>query len=175
MNIKKLMGSDRPGHLFAACVVGLTLALIGHSIASPWLIGVGGVVVAWEWLATPDVDLAWKRRPNGLLWKFVCALWWPYSKVVPHRSKYSHSLRYGLPLRLFYVALLVLIPCELLQLPLWEWMILDARLLLHDGQWIPAIALLWQRWSMVLIGCIVADVTHLLKDGYGAGDMLLGR
>lgn len=154
-HFKFSLDSNRDGHMTAAVFIGACLAFAGIANDWNWLLYAGFVTVAWEWLATPDVDYANRRSFESLEWAIVCLLWLPYSSFVPHRSIYSHSLLIGLPLRMIYVGIPL---CSLL-----IWMDVDVIIL----------ASTW--WPSIVAGCIAADITHLLKDGYDPIEMLIGK
>lgn len=133
MNFKSLMGSDRPGHLFAIAITGTLITASGIVATSSWLVSVGLGAIAWEWACTPDVDLVENRKPlnklrnvlrkrgsgfiklmrliTGVMWCLVCWAWLPYGWLVGHRSKFSHSLTLGLPCRFCYAVLVSLALC----------------------------------------------------------------
>jgi len=71
--------------------------------------------VALGFVINPDLDLDGGSiamhnvrrtigRPAAWLWR---ALWWPYSKLIEHRSKWSHRPLLGTSLRVAYLALLL--------------------------------------------------------------------
>ncbi|MEM9149886.1 MAG: DUF2227 family putative metal-binding protein [Cyanobacteria bacterium P01_F01_bin.3] len=169
-NLDSLLGSDRPGHLFAAFMVGIWLIAVGLLLPLYWLASVGVVVIFWEWACTADVDFANNRKPltklrnamrkrgspciklmricGGLMWCLICWAWMPYGHMVKHRSKYSHSLAYGLPCRFVYTLLPLLFLAWLLQPAFFQWLISDAVLLITSGdaaQWFGRGAELFSR------------------------------
>jgi uncharacterized metal-binding protein len=122
----------------------------------------------------------------------------PYGWAVPHRSKFSHSLTIGLPCRFLYALLVVsvlwpsvfdwAISASLQQLVNGEaiawllsapaqspldafWAILKGLVLLPGDLWQFAVSL-GDRFLVLLVGAIVGDVVHLLKDGYSLKEML---
>ena len=153
MKLGALLGSDRPGHLFAATVTGIFLIVTGFIVGWPALMGIGAICIVWEWSCTPDVDYANRRKPlakvrkalrkrcsrrkrgsrlikllqivSALLWTLICWLWWPYGWMVSHRNKYSHSLAYGLPCRLLYAVTAVCLMSLWLQPAIATWLIGD--------------------------------------------------
>lgn len=155
-----LFGSSRPGHLFASGCVGLGVCVYGIATGSPWWAMVGAVVPLWEWACTPDVDLAENRnRSRGsFFWRLVCSFWYPYGELTPHRSRFSHSLLIGTPLRLLYT----MIPIILLAA-------------LHE----PTLEAVGNHLDVLATAAIIGDTTHLLRDDYlrkyGLGGMLWGR
>ena len=158
-----LHGSNRPGHMFAAWVVGGFVFFLGIYFNDLWLIRCGFTVAVWEWLCTPDVDYAARRRPNGWFWRIICAFWLPYSWMVPHRSRFSHSLLYGLPCRVLYIV------CW----PILLWIVLVT--LGGENPDINWIAFDPRRYTWLLAGAALADIVHLAKDGYGLVEMLAGK
>ena len=162
-----LLGSNRPGHMFAAGITGAVFLLLGAHCNNDWLVKCGCVVVAWEWACTPDVDYASRRKPDPsteFFWTLVCLLWRPYSWLVPHRSRWSHSLLFGLPLRFVYAT----------SLPLGLGILL-ATVIQGEPPAIALSALPLQDYSWLLAGAAIADVVHLAKDGYSIVEMLEGR
>ncbi|MGC6482010.1 MAG: metal-binding protein [Synechococcus sp.] len=83
---------------------------------TPWLgldagvIGAGAFVVGGLWLS-PDLDTFSKplQRWGPLRW-----LWWPYRRLIPHRSLFSHGPLIGMTLRLLWVLVWVLVGWMLL-------------------------------------------------------------
>ena len=151
-----LMGSDRPGHLTAAVITGAGVVLVGLLLRSQWLVQVGILVPCWEWACTPDVDIA-NRRSRGRgspLWQLVCLLWWPYAKVVGHRSRFSHSLALGLPCRLGYVGVVAIAAVSLGLLPISA---------VTSG----FVTMLW-------VG-VIGDTVHMLKDNYTLEEVVWGQ
>ncbi|MEL7313561.1 MAG: DUF2227 family putative metal-binding protein [Cyanobacteria bacterium J06559_3] len=162
-----LRGSNRPGHMFAAGAACTVFLLLGNHFINGWLIKCGLTIFAWEWSCTPDVDCAAQRKPNPkteFFWTLVCLVWRPYSWLVPHRSRWSHSLLFGLPLRFLYIT----------SIPLGLGTVLFTA---TQGE-SPAIALSFvslQDFTWLFAGAAIADVVHLAKDGYSIVEMLEGK
>ena len=89
---------------------------------------------------TPDLDLVNSLSGSGVLGKIWSAFWWPYRKLIPHRSRISHLPFIGTSIRLAY----------LLWLPF-------LFALYYDVQ-IPAIV-----WAF-FAGLSMADLGHALLD-----------
>jgi hypothetical protein len=179
LKLKSLMGSDRPGHLAAIVGVGGLVIITGTVIGSPWLMGVGGLAILWEWACTPDVDLVENRKPlkklamrckkrgsfivrlwrvvTGLLWCLICWLWWPYGYLVSHRSKFSHSLTVGLPCRLLYVLCVL----WLLWPQAFDWAIADSIQLLLSSE-----AAMWLRAGFVHLWSMPLEATWAILKGF---------
>lgn len=171
---KMLFGSDRPGHLFAAFMVGVLVITAGYYVGRPWLWRLGLGVWLWEWACTPDVDDAWRRKPDSIHWALICLLWIPYSWAVPHRNKFSHSLIFGTTCRLLYVVLALALLSLVWREP-FQFAVGDAWQLSRASGIPTAIALLWGRWSNIVAIAVVGDITHMLKDGYGPLWILFGK
>lgn len=93
-----------------------TLALVALPVAlaiwttAPIVPVACGLVIGW--LVSPDLDQEavktvdeqrWHKVPVvGWLWS---ALWWPYARIVPHRSFWSHAPVVGTIGRLLYLAI----------------------------------------------------------------------
>ena len=78
-----------PFGLLASLAMGLANGLIGSL----------GFIIGGLWLS-PDLDtksLALKR------WGFFQGIWWPYRKIIPHRSLFSHGPIIGTTIRIFYL------------------------------------------------------------------------
>lgn len=150
------LNSNRDGHMTAAVVVGAVIAIAGAANDLDWLFNAGLVVVAWEWLATPDVDYANKRTADSIEWMLVCLLWFPFSALVKHRSVFSHSLLVGLPVRMAYVTLLIGVPLNHFS----------------DGMVWEAVS---THWQSLLLGCAISDTVHLFKDGYHPVNVIFGK
>ena len=63
------------------------------------LIGGLAFVVGGLWLS-PDLDTYSKPLKR---WGLLQGLWWPYRKLIPHRSLFSHGPLIGTGLRLAYL------------------------------------------------------------------------
>ena len=89
--------------------------------------GAGAFLVGGLWLS-PDLDTASKplHRWGPLRW-----IWWPYQRLVPHRSLLSHGPLIGMGLRLLW-----LLTCVLL-----SWMLLRSLLLMLQGATPPGLEL----------------------------------
>tara|TARA_B100000131_G_C18089285_1_gene601514 strand:- start:1291 stop:1839 length:549 start_codon:yes stop_codon:yes gene_type:complete len=88
-----------------AICIGLFFGL-GHGMIAGISFLIGGL-----WLS-PDLD----TYSNSLKrWGFLKFLWWPYRKLIPHRSFFSHSPFIGTGFRLIYIVLLSLIIKRLIQ------------------------------------------------------------
>lgn len=162
-----ILDSNREGHLTAAFLTGL--GIFGYSLYAdtPALLITALTTIGWEFLATPDMDHA-SRQIWGSIWRRLWVLWWkPYSKLVGHRSRWSHSLLFGLPTRLIYGLM-----------PLWLWLGHIVHECWRIGDWERLIQI-WQTWGELggyaLTGCLVADVVHLAKDKYGPIRMMFGK
>jgi len=98
------LGRDHDRATLVACIpFGLSL--------TPWLgleaglLGAGSFLVGGLWLS-PDLDTHSKplHRWGALRW-----IWWPYRRLIPHRSLLSHGPLIGMALRLLW-----LLSCSLL-------------------------------------------------------------
>ncbi|MEO1399640.1 MAG: DUF2227 family putative metal-binding protein [Cyanobacteria bacterium J06635_1] len=121
--------------------IALSAGLTGSALAvGPYALAAAGGALAGLWLS-PDLDLpkcrARRRWRNiGLGW-----LWWPYDKLLPHRSPWSHWPIVGTAGRLLYLGW-----------PLLGW---------GDPVW-----LIWWPWfAAAAVGLAVADVGHWVADG----------
>jgi uncharacterized metal-binding protein len=106
------MASGRQ-HDRATWVLGLPFALLWW----PWL-GPSGAIssglgfLIGGLLLSPDLD----TRSNATRrWGVLKLLWWPYRRVLSHRSLFSHSPLLGSSLRLAYLAGVVLLVSACLQ------------------------------------------------------------
>lgn len=145
------LDSNRQGHLTAAVFTGFGGLLYSFYADIPALTITAIAIPLWEFYATPDMDHA-SRKVWGSVWRRLWVLYWrPYAKMIGHRSRWSHSLLFGLPLRLSYGLA-----------PLWLWLVVEG---VGPGE------IVWYG----LAGCALADVVHLIKDGYGPVRIIFGR
>lgn len=77
---------------FAVAIVALLPAAVAAAAVHflgwwPVAVGVGAYLVGTVWLS-PDLDL--KSQPY-MAWGPLSLIWWPYMKLVPHRSWWSHG------------------------------------------------------------------------------------
>lgn len=115
----------------AAVVVPAALWLGDRSTAE---IVYGGLGALAGLVLTPDLDVdggcfafyavRWALgKPASWCWR---AIWWPYAKIVPHRSPISHSV-VGTPIRIAYLVVPLLIVLSILGRPwpafqpVWWW------------------------------------------------------
>lgn len=132
-----------------AIFIGFFLDLHGGLIAGATFF-LGGL-----WLS-PDLDtnsLAIKR------WGILKNLWWPYQKIIPHRSFLSHSPLLGTALRLSYLFMLTTLFISLLK-PFGFATHFSATHFIKD--------LVQQHPKKVLAGLIGLEASawlHLVKDG----------
>lgn len=107
-------------------------------------------------VASPDLDVDdgfrgfyVVRRYFGL---FIAAIWqifwWPYAKIIPHRSYLSHGIVVGTLLRTFYVYVPIAI----------------VGYCFTQTVWIPP---LWTAW--LILGLIVSDSVHTVHDMISKG------
>jgi uncharacterized metal-binding protein len=137
------------------------LALPFGALWWPWL-GLTGVAVAagcfllGGLLLSPDLD----TRSNATRrWGPLRLLWWPYRRLLSHRSLVSHTPLLGSAGRLLYLALLVLTLC-LLGRPLGA---------PTPAQLVGSVRWLWEQQRLLLIAALVAVEAsawlHLIQDG----------
>ena len=155
------IGRDHDRATLVACMpFGLAL--------TPWLgleaglIGAGAFAFGGLWLS-PDLDTQSKplHRWGALRW-----IWWPYRRLVPHRSLFSHGPLIGMALRLLW-----LLSCGLL-----GWLLLQELLQFLLGlsiaspstlaESLKTIALARPRMVLsVALGLEASVWLHLLMDG----------
>jgi uncharacterized metal-binding protein len=127
----------------------------------PWLGSGGstaaglGFLVGGLWLS-PDLDT---RSNPTRRWGPLRLLWWPYRRLLRHRSLVSHSPLLGTAGRLLYLAALLLVLCQLAQ-PIGAPSPLQ---LLSHGR------MLWRQQPALLLA-VLAGVEasawlHLIQDG----------
>ncbi|MFI0403714.1 MAG: DUF2227 family putative metal-binding protein [Cyanobium sp.] len=130
-------------------------------------LGWGGVVLASGlfllgglWLS-PDLDTFSRSTAR---WGPLHRLWWPYRRLLRHRSLLSHSPLLGTAGRLAYLLMALALLRLLLDVGPWE-----SIPLAHPQTW-PAFGLqLWQQHRALVICALVAleasSWLHLLQDG----------
>ncbi len=137
------------------------LALPAGLLVWPWLGWAGVAAAALGFLAgglllSPDLDT--HSRPTAR-WGPLRLLWWPYRRLLRHRSLVSHSPLLGSAGRLIYLGALVLGLAALLQ-PLGG---PSPGHLWHQGQ------RMWQGHQGLLIaaalGVEASSWLHLIQDG----------
>ncbi len=75
---------------------------IGLSLLTDWrcgLIGALSFALGGLWLS-PDLDTQSRALQR---WGFLKWIWWPYRKVIPHRSIFSHGPIIGTIVKLIYL------------------------------------------------------------------------
>lgn len=121
-----------------------------------------GVLVSGFFLS-PDLDILSKPYQR---WGWLRWLWWPYQRLIPHRSWLSHGPIIGTVLRVAYlVGWLSLLGVGLgwigQQTGWWQWQV--------EWQWLKAS---WQEdsqaWLVGLISLEVGAMGHYLSDFFGS-------
>jgi len=135
---------DRLG-ITAAVVTTATMCAIDKPIEGV-IVGVS-LVVGTIWLS-PDLDLDSKAISR---WGFLSWLWYPYKKIVKHRSVLSHSGPLSATLRLLYLILCIGIPCFVI-----------APSYTTDAVYWILFSAYW--WIWVYFGVVLADFVHTLAD-----------
>jgi uncharacterized metal-binding protein len=118
-------------------------------------VATGAFLIGGLWLS-PDLD----TRSNATCrWGPLRLLWWPYRRLLSHRSLLSHSPLLGTGLRLLWLAVLVVAACAALQ-PLGA---PAPDELLQRG---------WELWGShrplliaAVVGLEASSWLHLLQDG----------
>jgi len=127
----------------------------------PWLGWAGVLTAATAFLVgglllSPDLDT---RSNASNRWGPLRLLWWPYRRLLPHRSLVSHSPLLGTAGRLLYLAVLAVAICLLTQ-PLGS---PSPRELWRAG------GTLWERHQPLLLaglaGLEASAWLHLIQDG----------
>jgi uncharacterized metal-binding protein len=144
-------------HDRTTCWLALPFALLwGPALGVAGVVSAGlGFLLGGLWLS-PDLD----TRSNATRrWGLLRWLWWPYRKVLPHRSLFSHSPLLGTAVRLAYLAALLLAGSVALS-PLGA---------PAPSVWIGWAGDLWQhqRGPIVsaLVGVEASSWLHLIQDG----------
>lgn len=167
-------GTNRDSHL--KLNFWITAILMGYAITQSRSMGGNGDTLWWlgvaitcrvtELLMSPDVDQAntWGSRRGSIPYR----LWWSiFGSFTPHRSRFSHSLLFGLPCRLMWALMPVfLMICGAYSLGL-----------LSNGQ-IQSFLFLVELNNihmMILAGAIISDFFHLVLDDYGLLEIIFGK
>lgn len=137
------------------------LALPFGALWWPWqgltgvVVGAVGFLLGGLWLS-PDLDT---HSNASRRWGPLSLLWWPYRRVLSHRSLLSHTPLIGTTGRLLYLAALVLALCVLTQ-PLGT---PPPRQLFSEA------GRLWHQQRPLLISAFIAVEAsawlHLIQDG----------
>lgn len=154
--------SGRPEHLTANALACTAILIIAQREGTP-LIGMvcAAACALVEIMATPDVDLAEnrkKQRREHWLWEWYRVSYWgPFGLRVAHRSRWSHSLALGLPLRLIYGFWWAAVPVVML----WQ-------------QGVISWEEVWFWGQVVAIGAAASDATHYAMDTINPVRWLIG-
>ena len=123
--------------------------------AQSGLISGTAFLIGGLWLS-PDLDtnsLALKR------WGILQGLWWPYQKVIPHRSLFSHGPFIGTVVRISYLLSLSMLLAFLIE---------PTRLsgLLNAAHFINEVIKQYPKYCLtVVLGLEASAWLHLIKDG----------
>lgn len=175
--------SNRAGHLklnaiassFLLAWATSKLPFLGgasYLAAASWLT-IATSCLSTEMIAPPDVDCAEKWSGNELY-----HYWWKiFGYKVPHRSIWSHSLLFGLPLRMAWALaplVFLLSGVGFATLAYLEWQSVDAAI---------PIAFLSKAWSQtvaieffrnVAIGAVISDCVHYTLDDFNPIEWVFG-
>jgi uncharacterized metal-binding protein len=144
----------------------VALAALGDAPAAAYsgMLIITGSHLWATWMLSPDLDIDSAIYDR---WGPFKGLWWPYQKVVPHRSWFSHSGISGV-LRLGYLAVAL-------------WCVLYALVWLGSNALglaaIPAYHAQFQDWLtsqvqvqgtrpalLIIAGVVIADLLHVAAD-----------
>ncbi|HZU76819.1 MAG TPA: metal-binding protein [Dehalococcoidia bacterium] len=154
---------DRITLVTAAAAVPLWWTLLSAKNPLAFLVGLAAYLFSGFWLSD-DLDtasLCYKR------WGLLRCLWWPYRKIVPHRSWLSHGLGVGPLLRVGYFAVMVWAAARgILWLVNRYVMPVDRDTVLHhagaDVAWLLLAHPVWTWYA--LAGLILGGVAHTIAD-----------
>jgi uncharacterized metal-binding protein len=125
-------------------------------LGAPGVAGAGLGFLLGGLLLSPDLDT---RSNPTRRWGALRLLWWPYRRLLPHRSPLSHSPLLGTAGRLAYLGGLVLLGAAALQ-PLG---------LTSPAEVLAAASDLWQRQQSLLLSALAgieaSSWLHLIQDG----------
>lgn len=150
------MASGR-SHDRATGLLAIPFGLLWWPALGPWGFAIAGLafLVGGLWLS-PDLDVLSRSSRR---WGPLGLLWWPYRRLLRHRSLLSHSPLLGSGLRLVWLLawmLLLVFAMESIGL-------LSLRHVLELGQW------LWQQQRPLVLAALVgieaSSWLHLLQDG----------
>ncbi|NJN44419.1 MAG: DUF2227 family putative metal-binding protein [Anaerolineae bacterium] len=117
-------------------------------------------------ILSPDLDVPQRTHSNYIMYELLgriggglwFAFWWPYSRMIPHRSPLSHWPILGTLGRLLYIIVL--------SAPLWygfTWFWFGA------GSNLPTpnpVVTTWLGWA--ILGLILSDILHFVMDNMPA-------
>jgi len=167
-------GTNRDSHL--KLNFWITVTLIGYAVTQSKALGGNGDALWWlgvaitcrstELLISPDVDQAnsWGAKRGFIFYR----IWWSlFGSFTPHRSRFSHSLLFGLPCRLMWALMpIFLIAFGALQFELLSSDQIQDFLFLIE---------LNNVHMMILVGAIISDFFHLVLDDYGLLEIIFGK
>lgn len=136
---------DRVGLFLTPAVVGLAVAT--NMEANHAIVLVGSYVAA-TYLITPDLDT---DSAPYYRWGILRALWYPYKRIMPHRSWMSHSGPISGTIRFLYFVLLSMLILGLLG-------ITKEQLLQFTSYY----GIIWL--SIVLVDTVHVILDHIWKD-----------
>ena len=131
----------------------------GHGAGTGALAAVGAAAWVLGTLAlNPDMDILENsihsklQRRNILVWPWYL-YWWPYAKLLPHRSKLSHFPVLGTIGRVLYL----IVPVSLILAAFLSPPVLVDSLLKAPTE-------VWLVTSMIIAGMVISDTAHWLMD-----------
>jgi len=151
-----------------AFVAGVVLYASGVELL--YILGMVGVFLFGAKYVSPDLDIQSKPYHR---WGIFRILWYPFLKLVPHRSKWSHHIILGPISVVAYFMLLVLIACEVLNtywLPVVEPMIDQAQELLRQIVTLSPTHDNAVFMSVVIVCLLAAAAWHITLDIIMKGD-----
>lgn len=137
-------------HNLASIALAAPTGLIAHYYTSDGTVAlcVFAGCISGVWFS-PDLDLGENRKAKvkNFLWVWF---WWPYAKVIKHRSFWSHAPIVGTLVRMVYF-----------------WGIIGALAWMLDW-WAAFVALPYHLIAWWCIGLVVADTAHWMMDTIGS-------
>lgn len=155
---------DRITVLTAVAAVPVWWAFTPAQEPAAFAVGLGAYLFSGFWLSD-DLDtnsVCYKR------WGLFRFLWWPYRKLVPHRSWLSHGFCVGPLLRIIYFAFMFWLTarCALWAVNRYVMVVNRDGILHHVGVGTADFFLLHPLWTWyALAGLILGGIAHTVADG----------
>lgn len=109
----------------------------------------------------PDLDM-YHSRPTQR-WGWLAFIWWPYSRLIKHRSFWSHGPLVGTTVRLLY--LLTVCVVSLGPVTWWAYQFLKVN---YNISPIPRLLINTSYFFVVLVALELGAASHYLADWFGS-------
>lgn len=116
--------------------------------------------IIYAFLLSPDLDT---KSFSYYRWSFLRIIWLPYRKLIPHRSRFSHSLLLAPFVKILYLSLIILLILVIIAVVL-NYFSFNTYIIILKSYILSNFKYSLSYISVVLIGFIWANAQHVIAD-----------